>query len=306
MFRYVLSLVLLSVALPARAEVPQQSTPIPTVQPSGPVRDSKGIANLLAPLHVRWYGLLEMGMPGGGGFRVGADWFTPELPVFAAVQFARDWGTDPIHIGGNFNDSVISRYFNGTRTWEVKAGLLWRSFTHSMEEMNYESNVSYQGNYRLSNVSVYNVPAPAQRMLSLYAGFRSRTVPGAKTCDKDYRKAQEDCEATSAPFLMLGLHRLLAMDLDVRTKEHGSLVWGNTRSLDVHLLYVTDGDLPLRGSFLSRLGAEVQVIHAKPGLGFAVHYGFGYDGDYVLLHGGIGFGGSLSLAGAPKPAPEFP
>lgn len=282
----------------------------PTAAPAPAVaavveRDGVGVINLGRPLNVRWYAQAEMAMPGLGGIRLGAEAYLPGLPLFAGLQFARDFGVDPLHNAGQ-EDTLLTRFLTGTRTWDIRAGFLWRDWTRKTESMHYDHDYgSHLGNTTFKRAT-YELDAPAWRALTFYGGLRYREVPGAQACMAGPKGVTENCVTTEAAFLMVGIQRTLSYDLDVNTKEHGALTWSNTKSIDVHLLYATNADLWGRGELRKRIGAEVVVLQAKPDLGLAVHYGFGWDGQYLLLQGGLGVGGTRTFVGEVKSAREIP
>lgn len=280
--------------------------PAPPALPTAakPERDKLGVINLGKPLNLRWYVLGEMAIPGLGGLRLGAEVYVPNLPIFAAAQFARDWGVDPMHNAGA-PDTILTRTMTGTRTWEVRSGLLYRDWTRSKQEMYYDHNYgSHLGSTTFTRDN-YELDTPAWRAVALYAGLRYREVPGATTCELGPKGVTENCVVTQSAFLMLGIQRTLSFDIDVLSKEHGALTWRNTKSVDFHLLYAP-AEAWGRETLSKRIGAEVVVLHAHPDLGGAVHYGFGWDGQYVLLQGGLGFGSSMSIAGEARSAKEIP
>lgn len=290
-------------ALEAAPPVPAPPVAPAVPKPAAVERDRKGVINLAKPLNLRWYALLEMGLPGLGGVRLGAEAYLPTLPVFAAVQFARDWGIDPSHNAG-VPDTVMTRFMTGTRTWEARAGFLLRDWVRKSEEVYYDyDHGSSMGRQTWTRAS-YELDAPGPRAIALYAGWRYREVPGSETCQG--LKFAANCAATQSTFLMVGILRTLSFDLDVKTKEHGALEWSNNKSVDLHLLYAPDSGQWGRGSLAKRIGLEYVVIQGKPDMGGAVHYGFGWDGQYVLLQGGLGFGGSKSFVGEARSAREIP
>lgn len=251
--------------------------------------------NQQAPVHLSWYALGELNVPGLGGFRGALSAYLPGLPLYLAGEVAWSFGVSPSHLAGD-RDAYITRLFTSTFTLEARAGVSFERWSLDPEMVDFNYDFNTFGNLTTWKTHTYAVTLPTYQRDTIYAGYRGRTVPGAESC-ADSGPTPEDCAEQGSGFFLLGYEYLRARDLSFESKEHGTLNVQNNRFYGIHVLLAT-GDDATRDGVLEHLGAEFFWGYNN---GFAGRFSVGWDGHYLLFTAGIGGGSQHSLAGTPPP-----
>lgn len=275
---------------------PDSSASLPDVPGADAThRPDQGVVNLLGPVHLQWLASADFGLPGLGGFRLGASFYLPWLPVMVAGQFSQYWGKSPSHDAGS-KASLFEREMTPNRTLEARAGAVISSWSLEEQEGQFDYNYRATDNPNVKSFTrdSYAVALPTRHQFAIYAGYRARGPFGSTACPTD-RSLPADCAETKQSFLLVGFDWLTAFDANLNTRDHGWLHHAHQRNVDFHLMYSPTKDDYARDSFVKRVGAEITVI--QRGKWFAFTYGFGWDGQNALLTLGMGAGQSHSLVG---------
>jgi len=270
----------------------------PAVEVPAPVADSHGMANMQAPVDLQWHALGVLELPGLGGLRVGATFYTPAVPLYAGVSASRSWGTAPIHAAGE-RIGALGRNTTDAFTVEARAGVSFE-FWGRDEQSGSMSTTEWTPLGNLITTSTYAIEPPIYNRWSIYGGIRSRSNPGSKACPTSNETLPGDCAETGQTFLMLGLETFAAQDAEFETAEWGRLHTQYAETWNFNVLYSSGNDYG-RTSLATRLGAEVTFTMVK--MPYALTMGGGWDGENVLLTLGMGAGGSHAFF-RPVPAPS--
>lgn len=262
--------------------------------------DENGVENHQAAVDLQWKAMGTMESPGLAGLRGDVSGYLPVIPLYVGGSFSRAWGLSPSHVAGERAEG-FSRLLTGTLTWEARVGFSFDGWLREQQSATYSFDHQYHGNYTTWKEDSYVVDTPVYSRVSVYAGYRKRSNPGATPCPDDDASLPEDCAETTNGFFLLGLEWLRAQDRSFRTKEHGGLR-NDHHSIWRFVLMMSNQNAYGRTTLGKRIGGEIVYTFGKKG-GFAGELGGGWDGENAIIRLGLGFGSIHSISD-PEPPPS--
>jgi hypothetical protein len=248
------------------------------------------VTNNLEPTQLQWNVLGEFG--NGMGVRGTANFYAPKLPLFGGITAGWFYGVNSSHLAGE-RTGAITRFFLGHDVLEVRAGLdLARWFAISLGshyDHDFVPNADGSTSYKSSR---YKSAVPAYGRRGIYAGLKYQRPHKGSRCDD---ALADDCADLSPVTLILGLSFFYAADVQINTKEHGSLNLKRHRLIELRALY-TPADDYARTSLAKQLGGEVRWTYGGM-FGITVLISAGWDGDMAMLSLGMGAGAPRSFTG---------
>jgi hypothetical protein len=217
--------------------------------------------NQAGPINLQWAAVAGLELPGFAGLRLGADFYAPVLPIYVAGRFVKSWGLGD------------EQWSSSSSTWEVRAGFSLSSGYRLMKE-----DESFDlGDSQSIDVAIKR---PVFDRFTPFVGYRSRSTG----------------EAESLGFLTVGFADATGCYAVGSVPELGTKELHRTATIDLQLLY----SLSSKRELLRRLGADATVRVVKYDLSLVPSFGLGWDGEVLLFHLGVGFGGTHSFEDVPE------